>query len=110
VLGLSAGYRTFLSTNSPANPSAGTGPVRRQPGDTQAAGEGEAPGRKTPGHAIKRDLGDVLRPRSARDFPNAAYVVSSAEWDFSMDPDLKSKMPAEMGGFVDGAQKYLGAV
>jgi glyoxylase-like metal-dependent hydrolase (beta-lactamase superfamily II) len=43
-------------------------------------------------------------------FPNAAYVVSSAEWDFWMDPDLKSKMPAEMGGFVDGAQKHLEAV
>ena len=43
-------------------------------------------------------------------YPNAAYYVSAAEWDFWMDPDLKTKMPAEMHAFVDGAQKHLSAV
>lgn len=42
--------------------------------------------------------------------PNAAYYVGSAEWNFWTDPDLLSKMPAEMGDFVKGAQRDLGAV
>jgi glyoxylase-like metal-dependent hydrolase (beta-lactamase superfamily II) len=43
-------------------------------------------------------------------YPNAAYYISAAEWDFWTDPDLKTRMPQEMHGFVDGAQKHLGAV
>jgi glyoxylase-like metal-dependent hydrolase (beta-lactamase superfamily II) len=43
-------------------------------------------------------------------YPNAAYYVSAVEWDFWMDPDLKTKMPQEMHGFVDGAVKHLTAV
>ena len=42
--------------------------------------------------------------------PNAAYYVGSAEWSFWTDPDLLSKMPAEMGDFVKGAQRDLAAV
>jgi glyoxylase-like metal-dependent hydrolase (beta-lactamase superfamily II) len=41
-------------------------------------------------------------------FPNANYYVAAAEWDFWMDPDLKTKLPAELHGFVDGAVKHLG--
>lgn len=43
-------------------------------------------------------------------FPSAAYYVSSAEWDFWMDPELLGKMPAEMQDFVKGAQRDLSAV
>lgn len=43
-------------------------------------------------------------------YPNASHHVVSAEWDFWMDPDLKSKMPSGMHAFVDGAQKHLGAI
>ena len=43
-------------------------------------------------------------------YPNATYYVSSAEWDFWTNPDLKSQMPEEMHGFVDGAVKHLTAV
>jgi glyoxylase-like metal-dependent hydrolase (beta-lactamase superfamily II) len=42
--------------------------------------------------------------------PNAAYYVGGAEWNFWTDPELLSKMPAEMGDFVKGAQRDLGAV
>jgi glyoxylase-like metal-dependent hydrolase (beta-lactamase superfamily II) len=40
-------------------------------------------------------------------YPNASFYVAGAEWDFWQDPELKSKMPAEMHAFVDGAQKHL---
>lgn len=43
-------------------------------------------------------------------YPNATYYAAAAEWDFWMDPDLKSKMPEAMHAFVDGAQKHLGGV
>jgi glyoxylase-like metal-dependent hydrolase (beta-lactamase superfamily II) len=43
-------------------------------------------------------------------YPNAAYYVSAAEWDFWTAPDLASKMPKEMEAFVLGAQKHLNGV
>lgn len=43
-------------------------------------------------------------------FPNAAYYVGETEWNFWTAPDLITKMPAEMGDFVKGAQRDLGAV
>ena len=43
-------------------------------------------------------------------FPNAAYHVGAAEWNFWTDPDLLGKMPAEMGDFVKGAQREFAAV
>ena len=43
-------------------------------------------------------------------YPNAVHYVAAAEWDFWMDPDLKSKMPEDMHAFVDGAQKHLSGV
>ena len=43
-------------------------------------------------------------------FPNAAYYVGAAEWNFWMDPDLIGKMPPEMGDFVKGAQREFAAV
>jgi glyoxylase-like metal-dependent hydrolase (beta-lactamase superfamily II) len=49
-------------------------------------------------------LGDELN------FPNAAYYVSAVEWDFWMDPGLKTKLPEQMHVFVTGAQANLTAV
>jgi glyoxylase-like metal-dependent hydrolase (beta-lactamase superfamily II) len=46
----------------------------------------------------------------ALNFPNAAYYVGAAEWDFWMDPDLINKMPPQMGDFVKGAQREFAAV
>jgi glyoxylase-like metal-dependent hydrolase (beta-lactamase superfamily II) len=43
-------------------------------------------------------------------FPNAAFLIGQTEYDFWMDPDLITRMPAEMHGFVLGAQKQLGAM
>ena len=43
-------------------------------------------------------------------FPNAAYHVAEAEWNFWMDKELINKMPKEMHGFVTGAQFQLGAI
>jgi glyoxylase-like metal-dependent hydrolase (beta-lactamase superfamily II) len=61
-------------------------------------------------HAHPDHIWGTVDEAGALRYPNAAYYVAAAEWDFWMDPDLKSKMPAEMGGFVDGAQKHLSAV
>ena len=39
----------------------------------------------------------TLKADAALLFPNVAYYVGEAEWNFWTDPDLLSKMPAEMG-------------
>jgi glyoxylase-like metal-dependent hydrolase (beta-lactamase superfamily II) len=57
-----------------------------------------------PDHIWGTVAGEGLR------YPNAAYYVAAAEWDFWTNPDLKTKMPAEMHGFIDGAVKHLTAV
>lgn len=43
-------------------------------------------------------------------YPNASYYAAGAEWDYWMDPELISKAPAEMHGFITGAQQNLSAV
>lgn len=43
-------------------------------------------------------------------YPDAMHYVNAAEWDFWMDPALLSKMPAEMQGFVTGAQQNWTAI
>lgn len=43
-------------------------------------------------------------------YPNAAYYVAGTEWDFWTDPTLLSKAPAEMHGFITGAQQNLAAI
>ena len=43
-------------------------------------------------------------------FPNAAYYVGAAEWDFWTDPDYLTKMPPALHEFARGAQRDLGAV
>ncbi len=43
-------------------------------------------------------------------FPNAAYYVGAAEWDFWNDPDYLTKMPAALHDFARGARRDLGAI
>ena len=43
-------------------------------------------------------------------FPNAAYYVGQAEWDFWMDPDFLTKMPAGLHDFAQGTRRALHAV
>lgn len=43
-------------------------------------------------------------------FPNAAYYIGEAEWNFWMDPGIFSKLPPEMADFIKGVQRDFGAV
>jgi glyoxylase-like metal-dependent hydrolase (beta-lactamase superfamily II) len=43
-------------------------------------------------------------------FPNAAYFVAEAEWNFWTAEDTVNKFPKEMQGIVTGAQKHLAGV
>jgi len=43
-------------------------------------------------------------------FPNATYHVGLAEWDFWMDPDFLTKMPAGLHDFARGTRRALNAV
>ncbi len=42
-------------------------------------------------------------------FPNAAYYISEAEWNFWMSGDVLTKLPKERHGFAVGAQRNLKA-
>jgi glyoxylase-like metal-dependent hydrolase (beta-lactamase superfamily II) len=61
-------------------------------------------------HAHPDHIWGTSKADGALLFPNAAYYVGEAEWNFWTAPDLITKMPAEMGDFVKGAQRDLGAV
>ena len=43
-------------------------------------------------------------------FPNATYYVGTAEWDFWMDTDFLTTMPAGLHAFARGTQRALNAV
>jgi glyoxylase-like metal-dependent hydrolase (beta-lactamase superfamily II) len=40
-------------------------------------------------------------------FPNASYVISAAELDFWMAPDVATRLPADRQNFAPGAQRNL---
>jgi glyoxylase-like metal-dependent hydrolase (beta-lactamase superfamily II) len=61
-------------------------------------------------HAHPDHIWGTVAGDGALRYPNAGYYVAGAEWDFWMDPNLKTKMPPEMHGFVDGAVKHLSGV
>jgi glyoxylase-like metal-dependent hydrolase (beta-lactamase superfamily II) len=60
-------------------------------------------------HAHPDHIWGTLTAEGLR-YPNASYHVAAREWDHWMDPDLKTRMPAQFHAFVDGAQRHLGAV
>lgn len=43
-------------------------------------------------------------------FPNAAYMISAAEWDFWASPDVFSKLPEDRHAFAAGAQRIFKAI
>jgi glyoxylase-like metal-dependent hydrolase (beta-lactamase superfamily II) len=43
-------------------------------------------------------------------FPNATYYMGATEWNFWMDPDFRTSMPAVLHDFALGAQRDLTAV
>jgi glyoxylase-like metal-dependent hydrolase (beta-lactamase superfamily II) len=43
-------------------------------------------------------------------FPNATYYMGATEWNFWMDPDFQTSMPAVLHDFALGAQRDLTAV
>ena len=61
-------------------------------------------------HGHLDHIGGTVAEGGALRYPNASYYVNGAEWDFWMDTTLISKMPAEMHGFIIGAQGVFGAV
>ena len=61
-------------------------------------------------HAHPDHIWGTVADDGALRYPNATYYVGATEWDFWMDPDLMTKMPAEMQPFVIGAQKHLAGV
>ena len=61
-------------------------------------------------HAHPDHIWATLNEDGSLRFPNATYYVGAAEWDFWMDPDYLTKMPAVLHDFARGAQRDLGAV
>lgn len=60
-------------------------------------------------HAHPDHAGGILRPDGTLTFPNAAYHVAAAEWDFWVEQDPAARYPG-LSGFVPGARRDLGAV
>ncbi|QDY99362.1 MBL fold metallo-hydrolase [Nitratireductor mangrovi] len=61
-------------------------------------------------HAHPDHVWGTLGDGDALAFPNAAYFVGAAEWDFWMNPEIFNQLPEEMHGFAKGAQRDLAAV
>jgi glyoxylase-like metal-dependent hydrolase (beta-lactamase superfamily II) len=61
-------------------------------------------------HAHPDHVWGTLTANGSLRFPNATYYVGAAEWDFWMDRDYRSNMPAELHEFARGAQRDLGAI
>jgi glyoxylase-like metal-dependent hydrolase (beta-lactamase superfamily II) len=61
-------------------------------------------------HAHPDHVWGTLTENGSLRFPNATYYVGAAEWDFWMDPDYRSNMPAVLHEFAQGAQRDLGAI
>ena len=57
-----------------------------------------------PDHLWGVSQGDALA------FPNASYVISHAEWDFWMKPDLLSKLPEPLHRIAIGARQNLARI
>ncbi len=61
-------------------------------------------------HAHPDHVGGTLGPDGRLSFPNAAYYVAAAEWQFWMDPDYRTSMPDALHAFARGAQRDLSAI
>jgi glyoxylase-like metal-dependent hydrolase (beta-lactamase superfamily II) len=61
-------------------------------------------------HAHPDHIWATLSDDGSLRFPNAAYYVGAMEWNFWMDPDYLTTMPAVLHGFAKGARRDLSAV
>lgn len=61
-------------------------------------------------HAHPDHIWATLSENGGLTFPNAAYYVGASEWNFWMNPDYVTSMPAAMHEYARGAQRDLGAV
>ena len=61
-------------------------------------------------HAHPDHVWGTLTESGSLRFPNAAYYVGAAEWNFWMDPDYRNTMPSVLHEFAEGAQRDLGAI
>jgi glyoxylase-like metal-dependent hydrolase (beta-lactamase superfamily II) len=61
-------------------------------------------------HAHPDHVWGTLDEHGGLRFPNATYYVGAAEWNFWMDPDYRTAMPAELHPFAEGAQRDLHAI
>jgi glyoxylase-like metal-dependent hydrolase (beta-lactamase superfamily II) len=61
-------------------------------------------------HAHPDHIWGTLTDGGGLRFPNATYYVGGTEWDFWMDRDYRTNMPAELHDFARGARRDLGAV
>lgn len=61
-------------------------------------------------HAHPDHSGGTLGKDGKLAFPNAAYYVGAAEWQFWTNPDYKTAMPEPLHEFARGAQRDLFAV
>ncbi|MCA1443330.1 MBL fold metallo-hydrolase [Ensifer sp. IC4062] len=61
-------------------------------------------------HAHPDHSGATVTPERRLLYPNADYFVSSAEWNFWMDPKYEANMPPALHDFARGARRDLSAV
>jgi len=61
-------------------------------------------------HAHPDHLWGTVNDFDELSFPNAAYYISEAEWNFWMSKAVLTKLPKERHGFVIGAQRNLKAI
>jgi glyoxylase-like metal-dependent hydrolase (beta-lactamase superfamily II) len=61
-------------------------------------------------HAHPDHIWATLADDGSLRYPNATYYVGAAEWDFWMDPDYLTSMPAALHDFARGSQRDLAAV
>ena len=61
-------------------------------------------------HAHPDHVWGVQDEHGAVLFSNAAYYIGRAEWDFWMDPDFETKMPAGLREFAYGTRAALSAI
>jgi glyoxylase-like metal-dependent hydrolase (beta-lactamase superfamily II) len=61
-------------------------------------------------HAHPDHVWGIQDENGAALFPDATYYIGRAEWDFWMDPDFETKMPAALLDFARGTRGALGAI
>ena len=61
-------------------------------------------------HAHPDHIWATLADDGGLRFPNAAYHIGAAEWDFWTDPDYLTSMPDALHDFARGAQRDLSAL